>query len=137
GRTFHTARGLARIIVIFDLGGGAFYVSVLGFKGGKSDVKVVRGDMHLGGEDFNKRMVEHCIKLFKRKYKVDASKSAKALWRLYSECERAKRILSSATKIVIAIDSLFQGKDFHARIKRAKFEELNADLFEKCMKILE
>ncbi|KAH9299143.1 hypothetical protein KI387_030825 [Taxus chinensis] len=101
--------GGVRIIVIFDLGGCTFYVSVMGFKGGKSDVKAVRGDRHLGGKDFNKRMVEHCIKLFKSKYKVDASKSSKTMWRLYSECERAKRILSSATETVIAIDGLFQG----------------------------
>ncbi|KAH9299380.1 hypothetical protein KI387_031062 [Taxus chinensis] len=125
-----------RTVLVFDLGGGTFDVAVLSVEKGKIAVKAVGGDMHLGGEDFDNRMLNFCVQHFNRKYKVDMCTSAKALRRLRSECERAKRTLSSDVETVIDIDCLYQGNDFFAKIRRAKFEELNADLFERCMEIV-
>eukprot|EP01018_Ginkgo_biloba_P037014 Gb_10327 [translate_table: standard] len=124
-------------ILIFDLGGGTFDVSVLTVAGGLFEVKSTAGDTHLGGEDFDNRMVNHFVQEFKRRYRKDISSNAKALRRLKNACERAKRALSTTTQTAIEIDSLHEGIDFYARITRAKFEELNMDLFKKCMEPVE
>ncbi|GLJ14060.1 hypothetical protein SUGI_0224990 [Cryptomeria japonica] len=120
-------------ILIFDLGGGTFDVSILTLAGGVFEVKATAGDTHLGGEDFDNRMVNHFVQEFKQKHKKDMSANAKAMRRLKTACERAKRTLSTTTQTAIEIDSLHEGIDFHARITRAKFEELNIDLFKKCI----
>ncbi|KAH9299501.1 hypothetical protein KI387_031183 [Taxus chinensis] len=125
-----------RNILVFDLGGGTFDVSIVTVEGNKIEVKAVGGDMHLGGEDFDNRVVNFCVQEFNRKYKMDLSASPKALRRIRSECERAKRSLSSAAETVIDIDCLFEGQDFHMKLRRAKFEKLNAELFDKCMEIV-
>jgi len=117
-------------ILIFDLGGGTFDVSVLSIDDGIFEVKSTAGDTHLGGEDFDNRMVNHFVAEFKRKYKgKDLSTNKRALRRLRTACERAKRTLSSSTTANIEIDALFEGQDFYTSITRARFEELNADLF--------
>ncbi|KAH9299559.1 hypothetical protein KI387_031241 [Taxus chinensis] len=134
---FNSLKGEKRNILVFDLGGGTFDVSIATVERGKIEVKAVAGDMHLGGEDFDNRMLSHCVQQFNQKYDMDMSTSSKALRRLRSECERAKRSLSSAVETVIDIDCLYEGQDFHTKIRRAKFEELNADLFEKCMDSVE
>ena len=118
-----------RKVLIFDLGGGTFDVSLLAIEGGIFEVKATAGDTHLGGEDFDNRMVEHFVAEFKRKYNKDLKDNARALRRLRTACERAKRALSSATQTSIEIDSLYEGIDFYTYITRARFEELNADLF--------
>ncbi|XP_057818655.2 heat shock cognate 70 kDa protein [Cryptomeria japonica] len=133
---FHDAFTGEKNVVVFDLGGGTFDVSVLSVQKGKIVVKAVNGDMHLGGQDFDNRMLNYCVQKFNTKYKVDMSKSAKALRRLRSECERAKRNLSSEEETVIDIDCLYKEHDFSVKVSRAKFEELNADLFEKCIEIV-
>ncbi|XP_039256760.2 heat shock cognate 71 kDa protein-like [Styela clava] len=121
--------GSERSVLIFDLGGGTFDVSVLSIDDGIFEVKSTRGDTHLGGEDFDNRMVNHFIQEFKRKYKKDPSGNKRALRRLRTACERAKRTLSSSTQANIEIDSLFEGVDFYSSITRARFEELCSDLF--------
>uniref|UniRef100_A0A671NJ44 Heat shock protein family A (Hsp70) member 8 n=1 Tax=Sinocyclocheilus anshuiensis TaxID=1608454 RepID=A0A671NJ44_9TELE len=116
-------------VLIFDLGGGTFDVSILTIEDGIFEVKSTAGDTHLGGEDFDNRMVKHFILEFKRKYKKDISDNKRAVRRLHTACERAKRTLSSSTQASIEIDSLYEGIDFYTSITRAHFEELNADLF--------
>jgi len=116
-------------ILIFDLGGGTFDVSILSIDEGIFEVKATAGDTHLGGEDFDNRMVDHFIQEFKRKHKKDISGNKRALRRLRTACERAKRTLSSAAQANIEIDSLFEGIDFYTSITRARFEELCSDLF--------
>jgi len=116
-------------ILIFDLGGGTFDVSILSIDEGIFEVKATAGDTHLGGEDFDNRMVDHFIQEFKRKHKKDISGNKRALRRLRTACERAKRTLSSAAQANIEIDSLFEGVDFYTSITRARFEELCSDLF--------
>jgi L1 cell adhesion molecule like protein len=117
-------------ILIFDLGGGTFDVSVLTIDNGVFEVKSTAGDTHLGGEDFDNRLVDHFVAEFKRKNGgKDLSSNPRALRRLRSACERAKRTLSSSTEAAIEIDSLFDGLDFYTKITRARFEELCADLF--------
>lgn len=120
-------------VLIFDLGGGTFDVSLLTIEEGIFEVKATAGDTHLGGEDFDNRLVNHFVAEFKRKHKKDISGNARALRRLRTACERAKRTLSSTTQTTIEIDSLYEGIDFYATITRARFEELNMDLFRKCM----
>eukprot|EP01115_Flamella_aegyptia_P005800 TRINITY_DN243_c0_g1_i2.p1 TRINITY_DN243_c0_g1~~TRINITY_DN243_c0_g1_i2.p1 ORF type:complete len:580 (-),score=344.89 TRINITY_DN243_c0_g1_i2:40-1779(-) len=120
-------------ILIFDLGGGTFDVSLLTLDDGIFEVKATAGDTHLGGEDFDNRMVNHFIEEFKRKYKHDITKNQRAVRRLRTACERAKRTLSSSTQASIEIDSLYEGIDFYTNITRAKFEELNMDLFRNCI----
>uniref|UniRef100_A0A0C9S652 TSA: Wollemia nobilis Ref_Wollemi_Transcript_11832_2219 transcribed RNA sequence n=1 Tax=Wollemia nobilis TaxID=56998 RepID=A0A0C9S652_9CONI len=124
-------------ILIFDLGGGTFDVSLLTIEEGIFEVKATAGDTHLGGEDFDNRMVNHFVQEFKRKYKKDISGNARALRRLRTACERAKRTLSSTAQTTIEIDSLYEGIDFYSTITRARFEELNMDLFRKCMEPVE
>jgi len=121
--------GQERNVLIFDLGGGTFDVSILTIEDGIFEVKSTNGDTHLGGEDFDNRMVNHFINEFKRKHKKDIQESKRAVRRLRTACERAKRTLSSSTQANIEIDSLFEGIDFYTSITRARFEELNADLF--------
>ncbi|KAK3279280.1 70-kilodalton heat shock protein [Cymbomonas tetramitiformis] len=120
-------------ILIFDLGGGTFDVSLLTIEEGIFEVKATSGDTHLGGEDFDNRMVTHCINEFKRKQKRDLSSNKRAVRRLHTACERAKRTLSSSAQTTIEIDSLFEGIDFYYTITRARFEELNSDLFRQCI----
>ncbi|KAI9187322.1 hypothetical protein LWI28_026784 [Acer negundo] len=124
-------------ILIFDLGGGTFDVSLMTIEEGIFEVKATAGDTHLGGEDFDNRMVNHFVSEFRRKHKKDISGNARALRRLRTACERAKRTLSSTTQTTIEIDSLYEGIDFYATITRARFEELNMDLFRKCMEPVE
>lgn len=120
-------------ILIFDLGGGTFDVSLLTLDDGIFEVKATAGDTHLGGEDFDNRMVTHFIQEFKRKYKHDISNNHRAVRRLRTACERAKRTLSSSAQASIEIDSLYEGIDFYTSVTRARFEELNQDLFRKCI----
>merc|ERR1711930_26870 len=116
-------------VLIFDLGGGTFDVSILSIEGGIFEVKSTAGDTHLGGEDFDNRMVDHFVTEFKRKHKKDLSGNKRALRRLRTACERAKRTLSASAQANIEIDSLFEGIDFYTSITRARFEELCSDLF--------
>jgi len=124
-------------VLIFDLGGGTFDVSLLNIEGGIFEVKATAGDTHLGGEDFDARLLRHFSEEFKRKHKKDLSGNARALRRLRTACERAKRTLSSTSQTTVEIDSLFEGIDFYSSITRARFEDLNADLFRKCMEPVE
>jgi L1 cell adhesion molecule like protein len=126
-----------RNVLIFDLGGGTFDVSILTIEDGIFEVKSTAGDTHLGGEDFDNRMVNHFVQEFKRKYKKDLATNKRALRRLRTACERAKRTLSSSTQASIEIDSLFDGIDFYTSITRARFEELNADLFRGTLEPVE
>lgn len=126
-----------RNVLIFDLGGGTFDVSCLTIEDGIFEVKSTAGDTHLGGEDFDNRMVNHFVQEFKRKHKKDITQNKRALRRLRTACERAKRTLSSSTQASIEIDSLFEGIDFYSTITRARFEELNADLFRSTLEPVE
>jgi len=120
-------------VLIYDLGGGTFDVSILTIEDGIFEVKSTSGDTHLGGEDFDNRMVNHFVTEFKRKHKKDLAGNKRALRRLRTACERAKRTLSASAQASIEIDSLFEGIDFYTSITRARFEELNADLFRGTM----
>nr|QWE91206.1 heat shock protein 70 [Placidida sp.] len=126
-----------RNVLIFDLGGGTFDVSLLSIEDGIFEVKATAGDTHLGGEDFDNRLVDHFSKMFKRKFKKDMTQSQRALRRLRTACERAKRTLSSSTQAYIEIDSLFEGVDFNATITRARFEEMCMDLFRGTLEPVE
>ncbi|EDV49278.1 heat shock 70 kDa protein cognate 2 [Drosophila erecta] len=123
-----------RNVLIFDLGGGTFDVSILTIdEGSLFEVKATAGDTHLGGEDFDNRLVNHFAEEFKRKHKSDIKGNARALRRLRTACERAKRTLSSSTEASLEIDALHEGIDFYSKISRARFEELNMDLFRSTM----
>lgn len=122
-----------RNILIYDLGGGTFDVSLLTIDDGIFEVKATAGDTHLGGEDFDNRLMSHFLQEFKRKNKKDITGNARAMRRLRTACERAKRTLSSAAQTSIEIDSLFEGIDFFTSITRARFEELCMDLFRGTM----
>jgi len=124
-------------ILIFDLGGGTFDVSLLTIEGGVFEVKSTGGNTHLGGEDFDNRLVTHFIEEFKRKFKKDISNNQRAIRRLRTACERAKRTLSSSTQASLEIDSLHEGVDFYTNITRARFEELCIDLFRSCLEPVE
>ena len=124
-------------VLIFDLGGGTFDVSVLSIDDGIFEVKATAGDTHLGGEDFDTRLVQHFLTEFKRKHKKDLMESPRALRRLRTACERAKRTLSSSTSANIEIDSIYEGIDFYTSITRAKFESLCDDLFRNCLNPVE
>ncbi|KAJ1701361.1 hypothetical protein LUZ63_001140 [Rhynchospora breviuscula] len=119
-------------VLVFDLGGGTFDVSLLSIGHGNFEVRATAGDTHLGGEDFDDRLVDHCVKEFRTKYKKDITGNAKSLRRLRTACERAKRILSSSSRATIEVDCLYDGIDFSTRISQARFEELNKDLFMRC-----
>jgi L1 cell adhesion molecule like protein len=124
-------------VLIFDLGGGTFDVSILTIEDGVFEVKATAGDTHLGGEDFDNRMVDHFVKEFQRKHKIDISSNKRALRRLRTACERAKRTLSASAQASIEIDSLSQGIDFYTSITRARFEEMCADLFRSTLEPVE
>lgn len=126
-----------RNVLIFDLGGGTFDVSLLTIEEGIFEVKATAGDTHLGGEDFDNRLVNHFVQEFKRKHKKDLTSNARALRRLRTACERAKRTLSSSAQTSIEIDSLYEGIDFYTSITRARFEELCQDLFRSTMEPVE
>ncbi|KAK3336757.1 heat shock protein 70 family [Cercophora scortea] len=118
-----------RNVLIYDLGGGTFDVSLLNIQGGVFTVKATAGDTHLGGQDFDTNLLEFCKKTFFNKTKKDMSGDARALRRLRTACERAKRTLSSGAQTTVEIDSLFDGEDFNMQITRARFEDLNAKAF--------
>ena len=124
-------------VLIFDLGGGTFDVSLLTIEEGIFEVKATAGDTHLGGEDFDNRLVTHFSQEFKRKHKKDLTSNLRALRRLRTACERAKRTLSSAAQTSIEIDSLFEGIDFYTSLTRARFEELCQDLFRSTLEPVE
>jgi len=127
-----------RNVLIFDLGGGTFDVSVLQIdEGSIFEVKSTAGDTHLGGEDFDNRLVSHLAEEFKRKFKKDVRSNPRALRRLRTAAERAKRTLSSSSEATIEIDALVEGIDFYTRVSRARFEELCADLFRSTLQPVE
>ena len=124
-------------VLIFDLGGGTFDVSLLSLEDGLFEVKATNGNTHLGGEDFDNRMVEYCADEFRKKTGINIKKNAKALRRVRASCEKAKRALSAATQATVDIDALMDGEDLNIVITRSKFEDLCMDLFKKCIKPLE
>lgn len=125
-------------VLIFDLGGGTFDVSILTIdEGSLFEVKATAGDTHLGGEDFDSRLVDHLCKEFERKYRKNIKTNSRALRRLRTAAERAKRTLSSSTEASIEIDALFEGIDFYTKVSRARFEELCADLFRSTLEPVE
>jgi heat shock protein 5 len=124
-------------IIVFDLGGGTFDVSLLTIDNGVFEVVATAGDTHLGGEDFDQRLTEHFIKLFKKKNGVDIKSDKRAFQKLRSEVEKAKRDLSSVHQVKISLEGLIDGIDFDETITRARFEELCADLFKKTIKPVE
>ena len=126
-----------RNVLIYDIGGGTFDVSILSIDDGVFEVLATAGDTHLGGEDFDMRLVSFCQDDFKRKHKKDLSKNNRARRRLHSACERAKRTLSSSSSAMIEIDSLCDGIDYTTTLTRAKFEALCSDLFTKTMRPVE
>merc|ERR1712190_397374 len=126
-----------RNVLIFDLGGGTFDVSILTIEDGIFEVKSTAGDTHLGGEDFDNRLVDHFVNEFKRKHKKDIKGNKRAVRRLRTACERAKRTLSASAQANIEIDSLFEGIDFYTSITRARFEELCSDLFKGTLEPVE
>lgn len=128
-----TGDGKEKNIMIFDAGGGTHDVSLLTLDGGIFEVKATGGDLHLGGEDIDNRLVEHFINEFKRKNKKDISDSPRAVKRLKAACERVKKILSSSSTAPLEIDSLYDGMDFYSNLTRAKFEELCSDIFRRTM----
>jgi len=120
-------------VLIFDLGGGIFDVSILTIDDGIFEVKSTAGDTHLGGEDFDNRLVNHFAAEFKRKYKKDLTTNPRALRRLRTACERAKRTLSTGTEACLELDALYDGVDYYTKITRARFEELCADVFRSTL----
>uniref|UniRef100_A0A8C6SUZ1 Heat shock protein 70 n=1 Tax=Neogobius melanostomus TaxID=47308 RepID=A0A8C6SUZ1_9GOBI len=129
--------GVERVVLIFDLGGDTFDVSILAIEDGIFEVKSTAGDTHLGGEDFDNRMVNHFITDVKRKHKKDISGNKRAMRHLRTASERAKHTLLSSSQASVEIDSLFEGIDFYTSITRARFEELNADLFRNTLEPVE
>lgn len=119
--------------MIFDLGGGTFDVSLLTIEDGIFEVKATNGDTHLGGEDFDDRIVSFCMSEFKKRTGVDISDNPRAKRRLRTQCEKAKRILSASVSTQIEVEALAEGEDFSLQLTRAKFEELCIDLFRKCI----
>ncbi|GKY95321.1 hypothetical protein MPSEU_000493900 [Mayamaea pseudoterrestris] len=120
-------------ILVFDLGGGTFDVTLLSIDHGVFEVRATSGNTHLGGQDFDYRMIEYCINQFKRKTGIDITGDKRAIQRLRKQCEMAKRTLSQQTSATIDCEALANGIDFSTTISRAKFEELNQDLFKKTM----
>lgn len=130
-------KGGERSILVFDLGGGTFDVSILTIDGEIFEVEATAGDTHLGGEDFDQRILQHFIKLIKKKYDKDISKDKRALQKLKGEVEKAKRDLSSVIQTKIEIENLVEGVDFSETLTRARFEELCSDLFKKTLEPVE
>lgn len=120
-------------VIVFDLGGGTFDVSLLAIDNGVFEVLATAGDTHLGGEDLDQRLTDHFVKLFKKKNNVDIKKDLRALQKLRSEVEKAKRDLSSVMSVQVSIEGLIDGLDFEETITRARFEELCNDLFKKTL----
>ena len=127
----------ARNVLIYDLGGGTFDVSLLEIDDGIFEVKATAGDTHLGGEDFDQRLVHHFLTEFKRKFKHDVSGNKRSLKRLKNACEKAKRTLSTSHQASIELDSFYEGTDYFTKISRARFEELCSDLFIKTLEPVE
>ncbi|KAG8790847.1 ATPase with role in protein import into the ER, partial [Serendipita sp. 399] len=121
-------------IIVYDLGGGTFDVSLLSIEDGVFEVLATAGDTHLGGEDFDNRVIDHFVKVYKKKTGTDVSTNARAMGKLKREVEKAKRTLSSQQSTRLEIESFENGNDFSETLTRAKFEELNMDLFRKTMK---
>src|SRR4051795_11451634 len=130
-------KGGERQILVYDLGGGTFDVSLLSIDDGVFEVLATAGDTHLGGEDFDNRVIDYFVKLYKKKNQVDVSADLKAMGKLKREVEKAKRTLSSQMSTRIEIESFHEGKDFSETLTRAKFEELNNDLFRKTLNPVE
>ncbi|CAI9736039.1 Hypothetical predicted protein [Octopus vulgaris] len=125
-------------VLIFDLGGGTFDVSILTIdQGSLFEVKATAGDTHLGGEDFDNRLVDYFVEEFKRKHKKNLKQSPRSIRRLRTACERAKRTLSSSSEASVELDSLYEGIDFHSKITRARFEDLCSDLFRSTLEPVE
>ena len=124
-------------ILIYDLGGGTFDVTLLSIEDGVFEVKATAGDTRLGGEDFDTRLVQHFIQEFKRKHKKDLSENKRAVSRLKTACENLKKTLSASTQATLEVDSLFEGIDFTSTMNRARFEELCGDLFRKTFEPVE
>jgi endoplasmic reticulum chaperone BiP len=120
-------------IIVFDLGGGTFDVSLLTIDNGVFEVVATSGDTHLGGEDFDQRLTEHFVKIFKKKHNIDVKDDPRAMQKLKSEVEKAKRDLSSVHQTKVSIESFMEGIDFSETITRARFEELCNDLFKKTL----
>lgn len=129
--------GDERQIIVYDLGGGTFDVSLLSIDNGVFEVLATAGDTHLGGEDFDHRVMDHFVKLYNKKYDVDITKDLKTMGKLKREVEKAKRTLSSQMSTRIEIEAFHEGKDFSETLTRAKFEELNMDLFKRTLKPVE
>lgn len=126
-------KGGEQNVLIFDLGGGTFDVSLLTLDDGIFEVKATSGNGHLGGEDFDNLLVDWCVAEFKKKTKLDVSQNLRALRRLRTACEKAKRVLSSSTQASVELDSLMDGQDLLLTVTRAKFEQLCESLFQQCM----
>lgn len=120
-------------ILVFDLGGGTFDVTLLSIDNGVFEVRATSGNTHLGGEDFDQRLIEYCMSQFKRQTGIDIKDDKRAIQRLRKQCENAKRTLSTQTSATIDCEALANGEDFSITISRAKFEELNLDLFKKTL----
>lgn len=129
--------GDERQIIVYDLGGGTFDVSLLSIEEGVFEVLSTAGDTHLGGEDFDYRVIQHFTKQYNKKHSVDITKDLKTMGKLKREVEKAKRTLSSQMSTRIEIEAFHDGKDFSETLTRAKFEELNMDLFKKTLKPVE
>nr|XP_017221714.1 PREDICTED: heat shock cognate 70 kDa protein-like [Daucus carota subsp. sativus] len=125
------------IVLVFDLGGGTFDVSLLNIAKNSCKVVATAGDTHLGGEDFDNRLLKYLVEEFTRKHGKDISKNAKSLRRLRNACEKAKRVLSHSAMTTVDIDSLYEGIDYHAKISQARFEALNLNLFRSCLDTVE
>eukprot|EP00456_Euglypha_rotunda_P010220 TRINITY_DN1251_c0_g1_i37.p1 TRINITY_DN1251_c0_g1~~TRINITY_DN1251_c0_g1_i37.p1 ORF type:complete len:288 (-),score=75.59 TRINITY_DN1251_c0_g1_i37:27-890(-) len=130
-------KGKEQNILVYDLGGGTFDVSVLTIDEGVFEVLATNGDTHLGGEDFDQRVMDYFIKLIKKKNNVDLAGNHRALAKLRRETEKAKRALSSVHQVKVEVESLIDGEDFSETLTRARFEDLNNDLFRKTLKPLE
>ncbi|GAO46967.1 hypothetical protein G7K_1184-t1 [Saitoella complicata NRRL Y-17804] len=130
-------KGGERQIIVYDLGGGTFDVSLLSIEDGVFEVLATAGDTHLGGEDFDNRVIDHFVKIYNKKNDVDVRKDLKAMGKLKREVEKAKRTLSSQMSVRIEIEAFHDGEDFSETLTRAKFEELNMDLFKKTMRPVE
>jgi heat shock protein 5 len=130
-------KGKEQNILVYDLGGGTFDVSILTIDEGVFEVLATNGDTHLGGEDFDQRVMDYFIKLIKKKHNVDLKDNNRALAKLRRETEKAKRALSSVHQVKVEVESLIDGEDFSETLTRARFEDLNNDLFRKTLKPLE
>merc|ERR1711966_168670 len=120
-------------VLVFDLGGGTFDVTLLTIDNGVFEVLATNGDTHLGGEDFDQRVMQYFIKMMKKKQKWDITSDKRALQKLRRETERVKRALSSSHQARLEIESLYEGEDFSESLTRARFEELCLDLFKKTL----